>query len=124
MEQYKASEEQIRSFLSDMKGIFLSKDFDIKKNFFLCPREENEETMLALDYNKYDVIEDLKHLEIENYYQSVPDMKNPKMPDYQIFFIKKGENDLYIKVRIQRVNKVFCVSFHFAKFSHFKMIYE
>lgn len=69
-------------------------------------------------------IEDLKHLEICNYYQSVPDMKNSKMPDYHIFFIRKGENDIYIKVRIQKVNKVFCISFHFAKFSHSKMIYE
>lgn len=90
MDQYRASKDVIESFLSDLKTLLNSKSFNPEKDFLLGGKKErlkNTKTLMELDMNKNDVIEILKELEISNYYQSVPDNKNKKMPDFHVFFI-------------------------------------
>ena len=126
MDQYRASKDVIESFLSDLKTLLNSKSFNPEKDFLLGGKRErlkNTKTLLELDMNKNDVIEILKELEVSNYYQSVPDNKNKKMPDFHVFFISILGKEIYIKARIQQINNVLCISFHFAEYSHGKMPY-
>ena len=127
MDSYKAKREVIESFLDDLKRLLSSSEFDIDRDFRItrsCPTEKNGQTLVALDFNKEDVVEELKKLTISNYYQSLPDDKNPTMPDFHVFYIFVSEREIYVKVRIQYVNNVLCVSFHFPMYSHGKMPYN
>ena len=127
MDSYKAKREVIESFWDDLKRLLSSSEFDIDRDLRItrsCPTEKNGQTLVALDFNKEDVVEELKKLTISNYYQSLPDDKNPTMPDFHVFYIFVSEREIYVKVRIQYVNNVLCVSFHFPMYSHGKMPYN
>ncbi len=88
-------------------------------------REKNTKTLIELNMDTNDVIQELKKITVSNYYQSVPDDKHPNMPDFHVFYIKSIENkEIYIKVRIQQIEKILCISFHFAEYSHGKMPYS
>lgn len=76
MDSYKAKREVIESFLDDLKRLLSSSEFDIDRDFRMTrsrPTEKNGQTLVALDFNKEDVVEELKKLTISNYYQSLPD---------------------------------------------------
>ena len=73
--------------------------------------------------DREDVVEELKKLTILNYYHTVPDNKRPEMPDFHVFYITILDREIYVKIRIQNINDVFCISFHFAEYSHGKMPY-
>lgn len=127
MDSYRAKREVIESFLSDLKRLLSSAEFDIDRDFRITrsrPTEKNGQTLIDLDFNKEDVIEELKKLSISDYYQSLPDDKNPTMPDFHVFYIFVSNREIYVKVRIQYVNNVLCVSFHFPMYSHGKMPYN
>lgn len=128
MDQYKATKDVVCSFLCDMKNLLNNSNFNIEKNFMLggkYEREKNTKTLIELNMDTNDVIEELKKLTTSNYYQSVPDIKHPNMPDYHVFYIPSIENkEIYIKVRIQQIKKILCISFHFAEYSHGKMPYS
>ena len=127
MQYYKASKEDVLSFLKNMKSILDSPQFDLEKNFMLggkYDREKNTKTLEALGMNKEDVVEVLKGLKVSDYYHSRPDDKNTRMPDYHIFYIYLSKRETYIKVRVQINNKILCKSFHFAEFSHGSLPYN
>lgn len=127
MQYYRASKEEVLSFLSQMKNVLNSPGFDLEKNFVLggkVERKKNMETLMFLDMNKEDVIEELKRLKVSDYYHTRPDKVNPKMPDYHVFYIYLEAKETYIKVRVQCNNKVLCKSFHFAEYSHGSLPYN
>lgn len=126
MNQYKAPRKDIESFLEDLKSLLNSPTFNSKRDFWLGGKHErakNTETLLALDMDRDDVIEELKKLTVSEYYQSVPDDKNNKMPDFHVFFVSISEKEIYIKIRIQNIKNVLCISFHFSEYSHGRMPY-
>ena len=125
--QYVAKREIIEEFLKDLKSLLDSPDFDIETKFILTRNRsdgKNGATLVALDFDKSDVANELKKLTISNYYQSVPDDKNPSMPDLHVFYIFVLEREIYVKIRIQYVDNVLCVSFHFPLYSHGEMPYK
>lgn len=126
MNQYKASKEEVKTFLERLVSLLNSPNFNIEKDFIFggkYERMKNTQTLLELDFEKEDVIGVLKKLTIFDYYQSFPDDKNSKMPHFHVFFVSILEREIYIKIRIQNVNNVLCISFHFSEYSHGKMPY-
>ena len=121
--------KNVEDFLVEMKGILLAASFDPEKDFIFQeeraqddPDDEftNANTMLALDYDYEDIIEELKTLTIEEYCESMVDTVSKDLSFWHIFGRKIKNRDIYIKVRIKRRKKgsgfVFCISFHFARY--------
>lgn len=122
--------KDIESFLAEMKSILCSPDFDIDCDFMFTdiranddPDDEftNANTMLELGFDRYDVVEHLKTLTVEEYTESMLDTVSKDMSFFHVFGRKIQGRDVYIKVRIKLckigTKYVFCVSFHFARHS-------
>lgn len=68
---------------------------------------------------------ELINLTIEEYIETVKDLKRPKYSEMRVFGRKYLEQDVYIKVRVELVstihasgeNYIFVMSFHFAEFN-------
>ena len=60
----------------------------------------------------------LKKLTIKEYIETGKDRKDISSPEFYIFGKEVQENLIYIKIKIRdKINhKVFCVSFHFARY--------
>jgi len=60
----------------------------------------------------------LEKLDVSNYVETLVDNKGIGLPNFYVFGITIQEKEIYIKVKIRDKNnsKVFCISFHFAKF--------
>mgnify|MGYP000756516115 CR=1 FL=1 len=124
-----SSRADVKDFLSQMNSIFSSDGFNIDRDFvFQRIREQdepddeftNENTMLELDYDTEDVVEELKSLSIEDYSESIVDNVADGFKIFYVFGKQISEHDVYIKVRIKQRGRtaddfVFCVSFHFAR---------
>ncbi|MBO5179353.1 MAG: hypothetical protein J6B87_03310 [Clostridia bacterium] len=126
MDRFIAKKDIVISFLEDLKKVLNSPNFNIEKDFILGgkhERQKNTATLLEFEMDREDVVEELKKLTILNYYHTVPDNKRSEMPDFHVFFITVLDREIYVKVRIQNINDVFCISFHFAEYSHGKMPY-
>lgn len=121
--------KNIEEFLDEMKGILLDANFNPERDFVFQeeraqddPDDEytNANTMLALDYDDEDIIEELKTLTVEEYYESMVDTVSKDLSFWHIFGRKIKNRDIYIKVRIKQRKKgsgfVFCISFHFARY--------
>ena len=122
------SRKNVEDFLVEMKGILLAASFDPEKDFIFQeeraqddPDDEftNANTILALDYDYEDIIEELKTLTIEEYCESMVDTVSKDLSFWHIFGRKIQNRDVYIKVRIKQRKRgsrfVFCISFHFAR---------
>lgn len=75
--------------------------------------------MIALDFDtKNDVLNQLLALDISEYMVTVIDNKNITSPPFFSFAKSIKNRDVYVKVKIRdrKRCKVFCVSFHFARF--------
>lgn len=75
--------------------------------------------MLSLDYDTEDVKNELKLLCKEDYIETIIDNKNSSKPPFWVFGKEISSKEIYIKVKIRNKesNKVFCVSFHYARFA-------
>lgn len=125
----KSSRPDVKAFLSQMNSILSSDDFNIDQDFvFQLIREQdepddeftNENTMLELDYNTKDIVEELKSLTIDDYSESIIDNVASGFKIFFVFGKKICGRDVYIKVRLKQRGKnaddfVYCVSFHFAR---------
>lgn len=122
--------KDIESFLECMKSILCGEDFDIDRDFLFMdmrakddPNDEftNANTILELEFDRYDIVEQLKTLTVQEYTESMLDSVSKDMSFFHVFGRKIQGRDVYIKVRIKQCkigNKVvFCVSFHFARHS-------
>ena len=108
MNQYRAPRKDVESFLEDLNSLLNSPTFNPEKDFLLggkYERAKNTETLLALDMDRNDVIEELKKLTVSE------------------FFVSIFAKEIYIKIRIQNIKNVLCISFHFSEYSHGKMPY-
>lgn len=77
-----------------------------------------QRTLLALDFDKNDVLNQLLALEVSEYMETFIDDLDNSLPPFFAFAKVIKSRDVYIKVKIRDTqnNKVFCVSFHFARY--------
>lgn len=123
-----STEEEVKTFLKELKELLTDEAFDLSRDFDILPKKKDElptdpyttaNTLLELGFNSEDVMNQLLALEISNYYETVIDDKDNSLPPFFAFARLIQSKDVYIKVKIRdRKNcKVFCVSFHFARYN-------
>lgn len=121
------SKEFVEQFLSKLKTILESDKFVIERDLDILPKKRNESakdlyttanTMAALEFDANDVCEELKAITVEDYAQTMLDDRNVDAPPFFVFYRNIQTRDVYIKVKIRdrTTGKVFCVSFHFARY--------
>ena len=120
---------KVVDFLSQMKAIFSSESYNPDRDFVFqrCRDKDepdyeftNENTLLALDYDTSDVVEELKTLRLDEYSESMIDNVAEGFNPFYVFGRTIQGRDVYIKVRLKQRESapgqfVFCVSFHFAR---------
>lgn len=121
------SKEFVEQFLSKLKTILESDKFVIERDLDILPKKRNESakdlytttnTMAALEFDANDVCEELKAITVEDYAETMLDDRNEATPPFFVFYRNIQTRDVYIKVKIRdrATGKVFCVSFHFARY--------
>lgn len=99
----------------------------IERDLDILPKKRNESekdpyttinTMAALEFDANDVCEELKAITVEDYAETMLDDRNEAAPPFFVFYRNIQTRDVYIKVKIRdrATGKVFCVSFHFARY--------
>jgi len=124
---YRSDESELRAFLQSVASTLCDKSFRPSCDIDIVELKDGEDpedecttysTLQRLDFFNDDICEVLLELKPQDYLETCPDIKFPKMPCF-FAFVKaiKGE-DIYIKFRINSKGvKVFCISFHRARFS-------
>ncbi|MDD3123296.1 MAG: type II toxin-antitoxin system MqsR family toxin [Candidatus Izemoplasmatales bacterium] len=114
----------IEKFLKEIRNIIESPDFDIERDFIMEDRKEDTEiysysnyyTMLELNYNNANIINEIKSLTHENYHKTITDTVGNCVFLY-IFFKVINEKNVYIKLgtyQRKREGPIICISFHFS----------
>lgn len=122
-----SSKEQVENFLLELKHIINDKRFNINEDFDILLKKKNEtdddayttkNTLIQLNYDKNDIIRNLKELKISEYIETLTDVKNVYSPQFWVFIKRVNLKQVYIKVKIRSIQnrKIFCISFHFARF--------
>lgn len=122
-----SSLQVIQGFLDELKTVLASGDFNLKTDLDILYKKRNEDpidpyttgnTLISLDFNAEDVKNQLLRLEVSDYYETVSDNKDCNLPPFYAFIKSIKEHEVYIKVKIRDATnkKVFCVSFHFARY--------
>ena len=126
------TEEEIKSYLQNLKYalsnnaeiIFqISRESDRLRNY----EYSNKYTIGELFPNDDPVVilkEELEKLDVKDYIETVKDIRFPKREEMRVFAKGyEGFKDVYIKIRVELVNKysfgshtIFVMSFHFAKY--------
>lgn len=121
------SKEIVEKFLGELKAILESDTFVIERDLDILPKKRNESatdpyttinTMVDLEFDANDVCEELKAITVEDYAETMLDDRNVTAPPFFVFYRNIQTRDVYIKVKIRdrATGKVFCVSFHFARY--------
>ena len=115
-----SSKEQLKHIINDKK-FNINEDFDIllkKKNETDDDAYTTKNTLIQLNYDKNDIIRNLKELKISEYIETLTDVKNVYSPQFWVFIKRINLKQVYIKVKIRSIQnrKIFCISFHFARF--------
>ena len=118
MNGFQQSVSQREKFIDELRSCLLSPSFDIDKDLKLSNKTKNRVTLLALNYDRHDVVRVLASLEVSDYYETVYESEAKEDPPYLLVFHKTVKRtQLYIKVKItDKDKKVICVSFHEAEF--------
>lgn len=114
-------------FLKEINEVLTDSGFDVARDLDILPKKKNElptdpyttfNTMQALDFDRNDVTSQLLALDITEYMETFIDDKDNNLPPFFAFGKTIKNREVYIKAKIRdRKNcKVFCVSFHFARF--------
>jgi hypothetical protein len=123
-----SSEEEIKNFLSGIKEILTDPSFNVDVDLDILMKKKTESptdpyttanTLLALDFDKYDVLNQLLSLEVSDYLETFIDDLDSRLPPFFAFVKEIKKKDVYIKVKIRdkQKHKIFCVSFHFARYT-------
>ena len=121
------SKAEVEQFLTDLKAILESDTFVVQRDLDILLKKKTESptdpyttanTLAALDFDKTDVCEQLKELTVGEYAETIIDNRDATWPAFFVFYKNIQARDVYIKVKIrdQQSGKVFCVSFHFARY--------
>lgn len=120
--------EVVESFILDLKRILVSPNFNVNLDLDILLKKNGENpldpfttenTLAALDYDKNDVRNQLLSITVSDYIETIVDNKNACLPSFYTFCQEIQKRDIYMKIKIRdRTNgKVFCVSFHFARYA-------
>lgn len=124
---FTSPKEEVIKFLLELEKVMSNRDFDVNKDLDVILKKKNENsldpyttqnTLLKLDFDKNDIADTLKKLSVEEYIETGKDRKDISSPEFYIFGKEVQGNLIYIKIKIRdKINhKVFCVSFHFARY--------
>ena len=124
---FTSPKEEVIKFLLELKKVMSNRDFDVNKDLDVILKKKNENsldpyttqnTLLKLDFDKNDIADTLKKLSVEEYIETGKDRKDISSPEFYIYGKEVQGNLIYIKIKIRdKINhKVFCVSFHFARY--------
>jgi len=122
------SREKVEQFLKELKSILSSPNFNPTMDLDILLKKKNEDvldpyttanTMLALDFNNDDVRNELLKIGVEDYAETLVDAMDPTRPPFYVFYRDIQSREVYIKIKIRDsvTGKVFCISFHFARYS-------
>lgn len=122
-----SSETEVDGFLRDLKGILTDVDFDVSVDLDILNKKRTESptdpyttfnTLQALSFDRYDVVKQLLCLDVSDYIETFIDDKDNTLPPFYTFGKDINNREVYIKVKIRdkKNHKVFCVSFHFARY--------
>lgn len=121
------SKADVELFLAELKMILESDTFVVKRDLDILMKKKGEDpkdpcttanTMATLEYDKNDVYEELKKLTIREYAETIIYDRDSTWPPFFVFYRNIQSQNVYIKVKIRdrQSGKVFCVSFHFARY--------
>lgn len=122
-----SSQEDVNRFLIELKALLTDADFDVRFDLDILPKKKQESptdpyttenTLLALDFDRHDVLNQLMSLETSEYIETFIDDLNDQLPPFFAFAQEIKNSNVYIKVKIRdrQKHKIFCVSFHFARY--------
>lgn len=117
----------VKAFLKELKELLVDPAFNIKTDLDILPKKSSEDpsdpyttanTLLDLDFDSEDVMNQLLALDASEYLETFIDDINSSLPPFYTFARKIQSKDVYIKVKIRdrKKCKVFCVSFHYARY--------
>ncbi|MBO5413598.1 MAG: type II toxin-antitoxin system MqsR family toxin [Clostridia bacterium] len=132
---YISTQEEVNEFLKELKDIISGNNFNVENDLDIILKKKNENlldpyttqnTLLALDFDKHDIVDALKSLTDKDYIETGNDIKNNQLPKLYIFGKTIQGKVIYIKIKIRdKINhKVFCISFHFARYPLTKFPYN
>ena len=118
MNSFQQSPKQREQFIDELRSCLLSPSFDIDKDLILINKSKNNATLIALNFDRHDVVRILTSLDTSDYYETVYESDAKEDPPYLLVFHKTVKRiQLYIKLKIADYDKkVICVSFHEAEF--------
>lgn len=133
--KYCAKKEEVEEFLKILKSILNNKNFNIGKDLDILLKKKNEDpldpyttmnTLNELDYDKKDIKRELLNLSIEDYIETLIDLKDIDGPKLYVFIKYIIGRAVYIKIKIRSIQnrKIFCISFHFARYENFEYPYK
>ncbi|PTQ85948.1 hypothetical protein C8U37_10251 [Trichococcus patagoniensis] len=122
-----SSEGEVKTFLSELKEILTDPAFNVDVDLDILLKKKAESptdpyttgnTLLELEFDSNDVVNQLMALEVSEYKETVIDDLGSERPPFFAFAKQIKNKDVYVKVKIRdrEKHKIFCVSFHFARF--------
>ena len=115
----------VLKFIEEIREFLNKNDFDIDEEFVLIRSEKEESkeqystryTLNDMEIDREDVVEILKTLELKEYSETKLDRQETNPPFLFVFGKIINGKLIYIKTKIQKSNmeKVICVSFHYAE---------
>ena len=123
----KESREKVEQFLAELKAILSSPNFNPASDLDILPKKKSEDmfdpyttanTLIELDFDNEDVRNELLKIRVEDYAETLIDKINATLPPFYVFYRDIQSREVYIKVKIRDsiTGKVFCISFHFARY--------
>lgn len=119
--------DEVKAFLKELKELLIDPGFNIKTDLDILLKKSSEDasdpyttsnTLLDLDFDSKDVVNQLLILEVSEYLETFIDDKDSSLPPFYAFAKAIQSKDVYIKVKIRdrKKCKIFCVSFHYARY--------
>ena len=120
-------EVEVSAFLKELKEVLTDENFDVSKDLDILLKKGTESpidpyttfnTLQALGFDRHDVLTQLLALDISEYLETLIDDRDNSLPPFFVFGKTMKTREVYIKIKIRdRIRcKVFCVSFHFARY--------
>lgn len=118
--QIKALKKDVIFFLEEVREAINN------NKYIILDRDKNTKTLVNLNFNKQDALEELKALEINDYVCDLPDEKKPEEDNYKVFWKKIQREGIYIKIKLKKAKfkYLFCMSFHIGEHEITKFPYK
>jgi len=118
--EIKALKKDVIFFLEEVREA-------IKNNkYIIADRDKNNKTLVILNFDRQDVLEELKTLDVNHYVYDLPDERKPGEENYKVFWKEIQKKGIYIKIKLKRAKfkVLFCMSFHIGEYEITKFPYK